>query len=210
MKPIVIIGAGAAGIAVARRLQELERPYILVEAKAFTGGRCVTDQATFGSPVDLGAHWFHSPAFNPLVPLADRLGVRYAAEALRGRYHRDGSWLTDADQAACENYLEAAFDRIAAFAGDIAIKDLFPDPTSPWHDAFLAELRAKQGVTVEESSSRDFARYVWEGDDLPVTGGFGTLLDKLTDGLNIRTATPVSRIDWSGRNIRVTTPVGGD
>lgn len=208
MNRIAIIGAGAAGIAAARRLEELRQDYVLLEAKPFVGGRCVTDHMTLGVPIDLGAHWFHSPGINPLVGYADQLGIRYDRTALAGRYSRNGAWLSDAEQAACEAYVEECFARIARFEGDVAISELFPDTSSPWHDVFLAEQCAKQGVESGASSSRDFANYVWEGDDCPVTDGFGTLLAKLAEGLNIRVAAPVKRIDWSGRDIKLATPDG--
>ena len=208
MTRVAIIGGGAAGIAAARRLAELKQDYVLLEAKAFVGGRCVTDHATLGVPIDLGAHWFHSPAINPLVEYADQFGIRYSHAALVGRYCRNGIWLSDADQAACDAYVEDCFARVAAFAGDVAISELFPDAHAPWHDVFLAEQSAKQGVAPETSSSRDFANYVWEGDDCPVIDGFGTLLAKLAEGLNIRVDMPVTRIDWSGRDIKLATPDG--
>jgi monoamine oxidase len=208
MTRVAIIGAGAAGIAAARRLEELRQDYVLLEAKPFVGGRCVTDHTTLGAPIDLGAHWFHSPTVNPLVGYADQLGIHYSRTALSGRYSRNGAWLDDAEQAACEAYVEACFARISAFKGDVAISELFPDASSPWHDVFLAEQSAKQGVAAEASSSRDFANYVWEGDDCPVTDGFGTLLAKLAEGLNTRVMAPVKRIDWSGHDIKLATPDG--
>ena len=72
MLDVVIIGAGAAGLAAARRLQEQDASFRLLEAKPHIGGRAVTDSVTLGAPVDLGAHWLHSPALNPLTPLVDR------------------------------------------------------------------------------------------------------------------------------------------
>lgn len=208
MNRVAIIGGGAAGIAAARHLAERGQDYVLLEAKPIIGGRCVTDHATLGVPIDLGAHWFHSPALNPLVGHADLLGIRYQRQALAGRYSRHGAWLSAADQAACEAYVEDCFAQIAACDGDVAISELFPDTQAPWHDVFLAEQSAKQGIAAEASSSRDFANYVWEDDDCPVTDGFGTLLAKLAEGLNIRVGAPVARIDWSGRDIKLATPDG--
>nr|WP_298681759.1 NAD(P)/FAD-dependent oxidoreductase [uncultured Dongia sp.] len=212
MTDIAIIGAGAAGIAAARRLAELKQDYLLLEAKDVIGGRCVTDTQTLGAPVDLGAHWLHSPALNPLKGFADQLGIQHGV-ALEGRYSRNGAWLSAADQTACTDYVDACFERVVqATAGgkDIAVADLFADVApSPWHDVFLAELQAKQGVAPKDCSALDLARYVWEGDDLPVIGGYGTLLTQLAQGLALRCATPVTRIDWSGRrHIQITTPAG--
>jgi monoamine oxidase len=72
MLDVVIVGAGAAGIAAARRLSELGLSALLVEAKNMVGGRASTDNDTFGVPFDLGCYWFHSPEHNPLIAMPMR------------------------------------------------------------------------------------------------------------------------------------------
>src|ERR1700676_3387327 len=67
---IVVIGAGAAGIAAARRIMAANRRVIVVEATGQIGGRCLTDSATFDVPFDRGARWMHNPDTSPLVKLA--------------------------------------------------------------------------------------------------------------------------------------------
>src|ERR1700691_3889479 len=71
---IVVIGAGAAGIAAARRIQAANRRVIVVEAAAQIGGRCLTDTATFEVPFDRGARWMHNPD-NPMIKLARVAGL---------------------------------------------------------------------------------------------------------------------------------------
>ena len=51
---IVVIGAGAAGIAAARRIMAANRRVIVVEAAGQIGGRCLTDTTTFEIPFDRG------------------------------------------------------------------------------------------------------------------------------------------------------------
>ena len=81
---IVVIGAGAAGIAAARRIQAANRRVIVVEATAQIGGRCLTDTATFEVPFERGARWLHNPDTNPMVKLARSAGLSAsAAEADR-------------------------------------------------------------------------------------------------------------------------------
>src|SRR5262245_18261510 len=58
---VAIIGAGAAGIAAARRVAAANRRFVLFEANNRVGGRCLTDLSIFGVPFDLGAHWLHRP-----------------------------------------------------------------------------------------------------------------------------------------------------
>src|SRR6201988_1477517 len=72
---IVVIGAGAAGIAAARRIMAANRKVIVVEAAAQIGGRCLTDTATFEVPFDRGARWMHNPETNPMIKLARAAGL---------------------------------------------------------------------------------------------------------------------------------------
>src|SRR5450631_1161106 len=72
---IVVIGAGAAGIAAARRIQAANRKVIVVEAAAQIGGRCLTDTVTFDVPFDCGARWMHNPDTNSMIRLARGAGL---------------------------------------------------------------------------------------------------------------------------------------
>ena len=70
---VVVLGAGAAGIAAARRLVERRLTVVVIEARERLGGRAVTTMTPAG-PVDLGCEWLHSADRNPLMPLARSLG----------------------------------------------------------------------------------------------------------------------------------------
>src|SRR5581483_8440461 len=72
---VIIVGAGAAGIAAARKFAAAGRRYALLEASDHVGGRCVTDTTTFGVPFDRGAHWIYTPDLNPLTKLPPRSGL---------------------------------------------------------------------------------------------------------------------------------------
>jgi monoamine oxidase len=211
MLDVIIIGAGAAGLAAARRLQDQRASFRLLEAKAQVGGRAVTDTRTLGAPVDLGGHWLHSPALNPLTPLAERYGFHVKQSDVDFRVARNGAFLGEADQAECLAYIDQCFDKIAAVAADnvdCTVAELFPF-RGPWHDMFESSFVAKQGVLPTQASALDFARYVWEGDDLPVLDGFGALIARHAQGLPVELETPVSRIDWGGKDgVTVETPQG--
>src|SRR6202011_557766 len=72
---IVVIGAGAAGIAAARRIMAANRKVIVVEAASQIGGRCQTDVTSFDVPFDRGARWMHTPDTNPMIRLARSAGL---------------------------------------------------------------------------------------------------------------------------------------
>src|SRR4051794_6511745 len=63
---VVVVGAGAAGIAAARRIMAANRKVIVVEASNQIGGRCITDTRTFDLPFDRGARWIHNFDGNPM------------------------------------------------------------------------------------------------------------------------------------------------
>ena len=70
---VAIVGGGAAGIAAARRLTELRRSVLLIEALPQLGGRARTTTAQ-GLPLDLGCGWLHSARRNALATLAAARG----------------------------------------------------------------------------------------------------------------------------------------
>src|SRR5262249_57683118 len=77
---VAIIGAGAAGMAAARRVAAANRRSVLFEASNRVGGRCFTDSTIFGVPFDLGAHWIHQPDSSSLIGSASTTGLNiYAA-----------------------------------------------------------------------------------------------------------------------------------
>ena len=61
---VVIIGAGAAGIAAGLRLAQSRLRFLIVEARTRLGGRAFTTVAG-GYPLDLGCGWLHSADRNP-------------------------------------------------------------------------------------------------------------------------------------------------
>jgi monoamine oxidase len=211
MLDVVVIGAGAAGLAAARRLQGKGASFRLLEAKAQIGGRAVTDSVTLGAPIDLGAHWLHSPALNPLTPLVDRYKFHVKQGAEDFRVARNGAILSGAEHDACFEYVEHCFAKIARVGEgdhDCPVSDLFP-LRGKWHDFFEANLVAKQGVPAAQSSALDFARYVWEGDDWPVLDGFGALIARHAQGIPVELETPATRIAWGGKaSVTVETPRG--
>ncbi len=70
---VAIIGAGAAGIAAARRLGAAGKRIIMLEARDRAGGRAAVDES-LGAPADLGAAWLHFARINAWTPLAEAGG----------------------------------------------------------------------------------------------------------------------------------------
>lgn len=78
---VVVIGAGVAGIACAKKLRESGVTNLVVlEARDRIGGRIRTDETnSFGIPLDLGGSWLHgfnNPDGDKLVGLANQYKVK--------------------------------------------------------------------------------------------------------------------------------------
>ncbi len=207
---VVIIGAGAAGIAAARRIAAAGRRYLLIEATNHIGGRCVTDTRSFGVPFDRGAHWIYLPDFNPLTKLTPRRGIDiYPAPQsqkvrIGRRYAREGE---------LEDFLTAqvrtvrAIDDIARKA-DIPCEQAVPGDLGDWRGTVEFVLGPYTcAKDLAEVSSFDFARAAERNAAAFCKQGFGGLLAALGQGLNVQLATPAKTVDTRG-GPRVETPRG--
>ena len=64
---VVVIGAGAAGLAATAELMRRGISVTCIEGMNRIGGRCYTDISTFGVPADIGAHWLHGRCHNEIA-----------------------------------------------------------------------------------------------------------------------------------------------
>src|SRR5215212_6591020 len=74
IKPILIIGAGMAGLGAARSLRDAGWPVQIIEARDRIGGRVLTTR-DWGVPLDMGASWIHGTTDNPLSEVAKKAGI---------------------------------------------------------------------------------------------------------------------------------------
>jgi len=208
---VAIVGAGSAGIAAARELALLGRTAVVLEAMNRIGGRAWTDASTFGAPFDHGCAWLHASDRNPYRALAQSYGFTlaphdYALDRVRvGR-----RWVSEAEIGALHATETQMAEAIAEGARHLdAPASQFVDMRGPWAETAATYLGAMDfAVDLDELSTADYAA----GDDLEPNmlcrQGFGAIVARYGAGLPVRLATPVSRIDYSGRGVTLTTPAG--
>ena len=208
---IVVIGAGAAGIAAARRIMAANRKVIVVEAAGQIGGRCQTDITSFDVPFDRGARWMHNPDTNPMIKLARAAGLEITS-APSGQKIRIGR--RNARPGETEEFLAAlvranrAIDE-ASRKGDVACASVLPKDIGDWAGTAEFVLGASfAGKDLKDVSVGDKARAQDRNTALACRQGLGTLVARLGEQVPLSLSTPASRIAWGSRDVTVETPSG--
>jgi Flavin containing amine oxidoreductase len=192
---IVVIGAGVAGIAAARRVLAANRKVIVLEAASQIGGRCQTDSSTFEVPFDRGARWAHNPETNPMIRLARTAGLELmpapAGEKIRiGRRNaRPGE--TEEFLAALVRANRAIDD--AARRSDVSCASVLPKELGDWAGTAEFVLGASfTGKDLKDISVVDKTRAQDRTDAIACRQGLGTLIARLGAQLPVALSTPTA------------------
>ncbi len=207
---VIVIGAGAAGLAAGRTLIDLGRKAVILEARDRIGGRAWTESASFGMPVDRGCGWLHSADENPWREIARDLGIAVLEENPVWQGRIGERWLAEDDSARWDAAIGGWFDAIAAAgeAGhDIPASTVIED-SGEFRTLFDVIVTWACGVECHELSTLDYSRYRDTGNDWPVPEGYGTIVARYGAGLPVRLNTPATRVRRGGKDIAVETPAG--
>jgi monoamine oxidase len=209
---IVVIGAGAAGVAAARRIMAANRKVIVIEATGQAGGRCLTDTATFDIPFDRGARWIHNPDTNPMIRLARSAGLDVQPAPL-GQKIRIGRRFARAGET--EEFLAAlvranrAIDDASNGKVDVSCASMLPKNLGDWAGTAEFVLGANAtGKDLKDLSAFDKVRAQERNAAIACRQGLGTLIAKLGEQVPLALSSPASRVAWSGRDVTVETPAG--
>jgi monoamine oxidase len=210
---VAIIGAGAAGIAAARKVAAAGRRFALLEANDRIGGRCLTDTTTFGIPYDRGAHWLHVPDINPVAKLATRgsgFEVYAAPPGQKLRITR-----RNAREGEMEDYLAAivranrAIQDASRGKADMSCAQALPKDLRDWQPSvefFLGPFGC--GKNLEDISAMDFARSVERDIDSFCRQGLGALVSKLGADLAVQIRNPVRSLQSTRNFVEIETARG--
>ncbi len=207
---VAVIGAGAAGIAAARRLVEAGGVSVVVlEGRDRPGGRAWTVGSDVG-PLDLGCEWLHSADRNLLAPLAEPLGftinrrrpdwrmqLRYNGETEEG----EQDWLRTREA----HYW--AIHRAARLPEDVPAASVL-EPGGRWNALLDSTSTRANAVELEHLSVKDNDRYESTEHNWRLHEGYGSLFARLAADLPIAFDAAASRIEHGGRLIRIATRRG--
>jgi monoamine oxidase len=213
---VVVIGAGAAGIAAARRLLRPGLSILVLEARDRIGGRAWTVRAE-GEGLDMGCGWLHSADDNVLAGRVEAEGLTLDQTPPPWRTQAFDHEMTRADQAEFGEAFAAFDQRVSEAAAlvragvekDRPASDFF-DPDCRWNPRMDAISGALNGARFAEVSSLDYDAYGDTGVNWRVREGYGRLIARLGEAVSSITVMDcaVSRIDRSGPVLRLETNRG--
>ena len=206
---VAVIGAGAAGIAAARRLHDARVDCLLIEARDRLGGRAFTERKS-GYPLDLGCGWLHSADVNPWSKIAqaqgktiDKTPPPWMRPIPQPKFPLD-------QQREFREASKAFFERLDE-AGrkepDVPSSQLL-EPGNRWNPLIGAVSPTSPGRSLELVSTRDFERYRDTEVNWRVAEGYGSAIAAHADGVPLMLGCAVTRIDHSGIRIRIDTTKG--
>lgn len=164
---VLVIGGGISGLSAAATLEQRGIPFLVLEAKNYSGGRMHATR--FGDPaagqrmIETGANWIQGGSPNPMFQMAKTLGLRTAFE-------RFGDAASSYDEAYdSQGHLVSHLGRTGILEGpvdaclELRAQDLTTQVAGT--DESVREALNKCGWTVNESSADaglEFAYYTAE------------------------------------------------
>lgn len=214
---VAVIGAGAAGIAAARRLTRPGLSLLVLEARDRVGGRAHTvptrDPQGAMHGLDLGCGWLHSAEDNVLAARVEAEGLTLDKTPPPWESQAFNHEMTPAEQAEFRQAVADFEDRVgqAAQAGEDPPASALFDPDCRWNARMDAISGALNGARFAEVSTVDYDAYRDTGVNWRVKEGYGRLVAELARGIDPAVLVlncPVRRIDRSGAPLRIETTRG--
>lgn len=187
---MLIVGAGAAGIAAARRLVGSGRTFAILEASDRRGGRCFTDARTFDQRYDVGAYLIHLPEQSSLTKLATQNRIELYPDPQiqqirvfgRKGFQRDLEQLYS-DRVRCN----LAISDAAAVKDEISCADALPKDLGDWRQTMEFILGPYRfGADLKELAAKEYAVSIDRNPALLCRQGVGYLVGRLAIGIPIK------------------------
>lgn len=212
---VIVIGAGVAGLAAARRLHDAGRHVLVCEARDRIGGRVWSDASDPNCAIELGAEYIHGDEVSTWQ-FVRQLGL---ATTIAGRWDGRRIW-----------YNDTLHDALTLFAADTSLPPLTtieeqilayqgPDMSfAQWLDEndyqglarHLADIRLAHSAatTPELASIHAMQADILQGEHLGgndhhIVGGYAPIIENLAQSLPMRLQSVVTAIGDDGDNCHV-------
>lgn len=224
-----------AGIAASRYLFDRDVHSIVLEARDRIGGRASVDHS-LSAPVQMGATWIHGIHGNPMTELADSLGTTYtetdfcneSGKALLAydsmgrllpmdRYTKgmdEGEGIIAKARASILSRWDTARDPSLESYLTAAVPDLYRCDSPEAYGRYFRAKVFQEYINSVGANELDFVQtarehiYLPGGDFVVDKLGYPGMLERLTEGLDVRLETMVQAIDYRSDDIKVITSGG--
>ena len=198
---VVVIGAGAAGLAAARTLHERGVDVLLLEARGRAGGRAYTLRTSDGAyPIELGAEFIHGKADATMALL---------------RECGEGTTEISASLPGVWEATERVLDRVDVHGPDTSV-DAFLKSVDPRDAAQARMLIEGFDAAITSDASIIAIANEWRGEGNDTQGrpaaGYGVIMDHLAASIGDRLwlNSPAREIHWSPGGVEVVALRGGE
>jgi monoamine oxidase len=201
---VIVVGAGAAGLAAASAIARANRSVLVLEARERVGGRCWTRRMPgLDIPVELGAEFIHGKAASTRAFLAEA-GIA-AVDSTREQRHFERGRLRRMSAFA---EAQRAARRAPALERDVSFDQLLARTRASRRTKSFARMMV-QGFDAADParvSARSILEEWGEGGSLGASqprpqGGYGALFDWLAQtvvaaGARLQLDSPVREVQW--------------
>ena len=206
---VVVVGAGCAGLAAAKRLRAAGLSFRVVEAMDRIGGRAWTTSDDFGIPFDIGCAWLHAADRNPFFPEAQAAGWTLQHHDMGLDHLWFGKRRATAEEMAAEARAEA--ELAACIARHKGASDRLSTVVESCHSLRVSATFAGPmdfGADDDEISVTDYRSAAELDPNYFTREGYGALIHRWGADVPVTLSTPVRRIRWGGTGVEVETDSG--
>lgn len=221
MKKIIIIGAGIAGLAAAKKLQSTHLAVTVLEGRNRIGGRINTDYS-LGIPFDAGASWLHGTEDNPLANLAKQLNLKLSLTDFFNCYfidrHKKQIPLNKFNEfyrnfeLLSEQAILSTKENDCSFFSAINAITKTNQKSEDWQDMFNWSLLRQafySGAEANFLSAQGLKEEtILAGGNFLFLNGYQTIINELAENSDIQLNTTVNHIKHSKQAVKISTNRG--
>ncbi len=214
-KRVIVVGAGMAGVAAARKLATSGCEVIVVEARNRIGGRIWSD-TSLGIPLDMGAGWIEESKGNPITELAEKFKIKTMVSDFDSLYlyGPDGERYSDDDASDLYSRSQKILRKALAYGRkqdlDISYRKALDQVLAGEEMEDHLRLKINYRIAVEEiNAAADYSKLsAWgetekgfSGDDLIIPDGYDSIPKKLAEGLDVRLNFVVKEVKYEKNRV---------